>query len=82
MSDFKQVMVVKPNTIKQEDKERLALQEIIVIEIENPDDVKLLTFYDGVKGDDFIMSLITAVEHSGIYSKERFVTELFKRLKP
>lgn len=80
MEAFKQVMVVKPNAISKEDKETLTAQDIIVVEAANPDDVKLLTFYDGVKGDDFIMSLISGVDLNS-YSKEKFVNELFKRLK-
>jgi hypothetical protein len=80
MNNLKQVMVVKPNTITDEDKEVLAQSNIIVIECENPDDVKLLTFYDGVRGDDFLMSLIKGVAQGGTYTKEKFCNELFERL--
>lgn len=80
MEEFKQVMVVKPNSISPEDKQKLSDGNIIVIETDKPDDVKLLSFYDGVKGDDFIMSLILGVESSN-FSKEKFSTELLKRLK-
>lgn len=80
---MKQILIVKPSTISEEQKESLKKNEIIVIEHSNPEEVRLITSMEGFDGNDVFMSAIEAIDDvSGNQKAQiKFAEALAKRLK-
>jgi hypothetical protein len=59
---MKQIIIMKPNSISEVDKQYLKDNECIVIEHENPLEVRIIKPLEGFEGNDIIECLIGAIE--------------------
>lgn len=58
---MKQIIVVKPNSITKESKLLLKEEDVIVIEHENPNEVRVINTIDGFVSDDVFNCAIDAI---------------------
>ncbi len=73
---MKQIIVVKPNTLSAQNKKELIDSNFVVIEHENPSEVRIITQLDGFDGDDMFSALIGTIKKQGFGVKSDFA-ELF-----
>lgn len=62
---MKQILVVKPDTLSQQDKQRLQENDIILIEHPNPEEVRVITSLEGIEGNDVLDALAEATKKAG-----------------
>lgn len=60
---MKQLLVVKPGTVTDEDKAKLDKINIVVIEHEKPNEVRVFTVLDGIDGDDILAAAFEAMDN-------------------
>lgn len=80
---MKQILIVEPKQISSKDKAKLAKAEILVIEADNPDKVRMLNIDENIDANSYLMSALHAIaKDNGIYNypAKKFVCELNRRL--
>ena len=78
---MKPILVVKPGQISQEDKKTLAKEGVVVIEMENPNELRVINPIDSIaEGDDIFTCAIDALSRSSS-AEGSFGTLLVKRIK-
>ena len=78
---MKQLIVIKPNGISPEDKALLKESGVIVIEHENPSEVRVINQTEGFEGNDLFNALIDAVKTSSSGTMQTFAQSLFKKIQ-
>ncbi len=80
---MKQIIVIKPKSISQEDKDVLLKNGCIVIENPNPSAVRIINSYDGLEGDDIFNAAIDAISDPSIASivRTEFANNILKAFK-
>lgn len=58
---MKQIIVVKPNSLDEANKKLLLENDIVLIEHERPNEVRVINNIDGFEGDDIFNSLVDAI---------------------
>lgn len=58
---MKQIIVVKPNSLDEANKKLLTDAGIVLIEHENPNEVRVITQVEGLEGDDVFNCAIDAI---------------------
>ena len=77
---MKQIVVVKHNSMSEEDRKRLRDEGVILIEHENPSEVRVIHQLEGLEGDDLFNSLIEVVGTSNAMVKSTFTETLIKKI--
>lgn len=80
---MKQILIVKPETISEEEKEKLKANSIVVVEHPEPSEVRIVTTMDGFDGNDVFMAAIEAIADipSNTKAQIKFAEVLTARLK-
>lgn len=78
---MKQIIVVKPNSISEEQKQFLRENNCIVIEHLNPSEVRIISLMEGFDGDDFLNSMIEAIQKSSYTTKQDFTDRLLSKIQ-
>lgn len=79
---MKQIIVTKKDTISPTDKETLKENGIILIECENPNEVRVINQIEGFEADDFVGALIHTVRNSMTSSvRDEFAKNFLDRTK-
>lgn len=58
---MKQIIVVKPNSLDEANKVLLKEADIVLIEHENPNEVRIINNIDGFEGNDVFNCLVDAI---------------------
>lgn len=66
------ILFVKPKAISQRDKKALKTAGVLVVEVANVADVKLVRAHAELSGSDLLLSALAAIKNSGDYSKKLF----------
>lgn len=69
---MKQIVVVKPNTLSNESKQALKDADVVLIEHENPSEIRIISQVEGFDGDDFFNSLVETIQGQGFPVKSAF----------
>jgi hypothetical protein len=77
---MKQLIIVKPGTMKSDQIEMLKEHNVIVVEHDAPNEVKVMSIWDGMEGDDFIGSLMHTVTYSPS-THSTFVKNFFEKIR-
>lgn len=59
------ILFVKPGAIRADDKAALATAGVIVVEVENPQDVKLVRAHAELSGGEMLLAAAKAIEAAG-----------------
>ena len=79
---MKQIIVTKKDTISPSDKDILKENGIILIECENPNEVRVINQIEGFEADDFVGAMIETIKstvHSSV--RDEFAKKLLDRAK-
>ena len=77
-----QILVVKPNSIKPDAIDAIEKKGIVIIEHENPEEVRVITSMEGYNGDDVFMAAIETIDDFGNEKgKKLFAEILTKKIK-
>lgn len=76
------ILFVKPKAITAKDKKALQGAGVIVVEVDDPQSVKLTRAHAEIEGSDLLMAAVEAIKVSGLASvKEKFVELIFNALR-
>lgn len=76
---MKQIVVLQPGSLSNEDKLKLESYGVIVIEHHTPSEVKVFSALDVLSQDDVINSMIAGLSH--VNPMREFGEQLAKRIK-
>ena len=77
---MKQIIVTKPNSLSAEDKATLKENDIILIEHENPSEVRVISQIEGFEGDDLFDSLVETIKADSGSAKTSFAIRLLSKI--
>lgn len=77
---MKQIIVTKPNSLSAEDKASLKENDIILIEHENPSEVRVINQIEGFEGDDLFDSLVETIKSGLDSTKSSFASRLLSKI--
>lgn len=76
------IIAVPPKTLSAKDKERLTKKGYVVIEIDDPDKVRVINTELPIEAHDYYMAALHAMAtHNDDFINRSFVKELYRRLK-
>ena len=78
---MKQIIVVKPSSISEEQKQFLKENNCRVIEHLHPAEVRIVSLIEGFDGDDMFNSLVAAMQEAGIGTKQRFAEVFLSKIQ-
>lgn len=78
---MKQIIVIKPGSITEENKQILYSNEYVVIEHDKPEEVRVISPFESFNSDDFIKSMIETISQTvSTQVKVDFVSTFFKKI--
>lgn len=75
------IIAVKPNSLSSKDKEKLTKKGYIVIEMEDPDSLRIIEPEAPIEVHDYYMAALQALNLGTSSDCARFVSNLYERLK-
>jgi len=78
---MKQIVVVKPNTLSSQSKQALKDADVVLIEHENPSEIRIISQVEGFDGDDFFNSLVETIQKQGFGVKSDFTQVLLSKVQ-
>lgn len=79
---MKQIIVVKPGTITEDNKNFLREEGVIVIEHDNPHEIRVITPLDGFEPDMMLDSLVHTVKNTASASvKQSFADIILSKMQ-
>lgn len=78
---MKQIIVVKPNSISEEQKQFLKENNCIVIEHPNPSEVRIISLTEGFDGDDLLNSMMESIQKSSYTTKQDFTDRFLSKIQ-
>ena len=78
---MQQIIVVKPNSVSEEQKQFLKENNCLVIEHMHPSEVRIVSLTEGFDGDDMFNSLVEAIQKSGTNVKQDFVDKFLLKIQ-
>lgn len=77
---MKQIVVAKPNTLSNESKQALKEANVVLIEHENPSEIRIISQVEGFNGDDLFNSLCETIQKSNAVVKSEFAQNLLLKI--
>ncbi len=77
---MKQLIIVKTGTMTPDKIEKLEKHNMVVVEHDAPNEVRIVSVWDGMEGDDFIGSLMHTVTFSPS-THSTFVKNFFEKIR-
>jgi hypothetical protein len=77
---MKQIIVTPPNSLNEKTKAILISNNIILIECENPQDVRVIGVLDQIKGDDLIDSIIMPLLDANIATTDTALKRISRNI--
>lgn len=78
---MKQIIVVKPNSVSEESKKLLKEENCILIEHENPSEVRVICLTEGLEGDDLFNSMVETIQMQGYSVKGELSDRFLKKIQ-
>lgn len=78
---MKQIIVVKPNSISDESKKLLKEENCILIEHENPSEVRIISLTEGLEGNDLFNSMVETIQKQGYTVKSDLTENFLKKIQ-
>lgn len=78
---MKQIIVVKPNSISVEQKEFLKENNCIVIEHNNPNEVRIISLTEGFDADDLFNTMVETIQKSAYTTKQDFTDRFLSKIQ-
>ena len=75
------IIAVKPNSVSPKDKEKLTKKGYTVIEMEDPDSIRIIEPEAPIEVHDYYMAALSAINNGTGTDCARFVNSLYIRLK-
>ena len=79
---MKTIIVIMPDSLSQDQIKELKKQDVIIIETNNPEKIRVIRSTEGFEGDELIECLSNAILDDNGYVLQRFAKLFLKKLKP
>lgn len=75
------IIAVKPGELNSKDKEKLTKKGFTVIEVNDPDSIRIIESEAPIEVHDYYMAALYALKEGASSDCYRFVTKLYERLE-